>query len=351
AAFLLFVTISNAFAAPLPKHVPGELLIKFRPNARAEERRSLRAQMHAHKLKDFAFIGVEHLKLEGMAVEEAMTRFRHHPLIEYVEPNYKVHALVVPNDPGFSQLYGLHNTGQTGGAPDADIDAPEAWDLFSGDPDLRVGVVDTGVDYDHPDLAANIWTNPGEIPGNGVDDDGNGYVDDVHGYDFANDDPDPMDDNGHGTHVSGTIAAVGDNGIGVVGVNWRAKIVAVKFLDQDGEGDVAGAVSAIQYLAANRIRLSNHSWGGPMSEAIFEAIVAAGATGHLCVAAAGNSGLSNDEAPEYPASFDTPYVVSVAASTSTDQLAHFSNYGLRSVDLAAPGVDVTSTLPNGAYGT
>ena len=339
-----------AGAAPAPaRHVPGELLVKFRPGARSEERQQLRSEMHAHKLADLRLIGAERVKLEGLEVEQAVARYRHHPLVEYVEPNVEVGIEAIPDDPLFPQLYGLMNSGQSGGTAGADIAAPAAWDLFTGDSDLRVGVVDSGVDYLHPDLAANVWTNPGEIPGNGVDDDRNGYVDDVHGYDFFNHDGDPLDDNGHGTHVAGTLGAVGNNGIGVVGVAWRARIVALKFLGSTGTGPVSGAIEALEYMVRNGIRLSNHSWSGPFSQALLDAIEAAGASGHLCVVAAGNTSSDLEAYPTYPAAYDTPYRITVAASTRDDALASFSNFGATHVDLAAPGADILSTRPDGAY--
>src|SRR5262245_14322266 len=203
-AFLLLCA-HPGLSQGLPRYVPGELLIKFRSKANGSERAALRHEMKAEVIRQLRMTGAEHVRLHGPSVEQAIARFRNHPLVEYVEPNYEVQALVVPNDPLFPQLHGLQNTGQNGGTPGADIHATQAWDVFTGDSTLRIGVVDTGVDYTHPDLAANIWTNPGEIPGNGVDDDHNGYIDDVHGYDFVNSDGDPFDDNGHGTHVSGTI--------------------------------------------------------------------------------------------------------------------------------------------------
>src|SRR5262249_9769887 len=146
----------------------------------------------------------------GVSVEQALAAYSASPFVLGASPNHTLHVNQIPNDPNFSSMWGLNNTGQTGGTPDADIDAPEAWDVTTGSSRVVVAVLDTGVDYTHPDLAANIWTNPGEIPGNGIDDDHNGYVDDVHGYDFVNNDPDPMDDQGHGTHVAGTIGAVGN---------------------------------------------------------------------------------------------------------------------------------------------
>ncbi len=156
-------------------------------------------------------------------VQTALELLRDHEGVLYAEPNYRVRLSAAPNDPRFDELWGLNNEGQSGGTFDADIDAPEAWDAVLGSGDTIVAVIDTGVDYLHPDLAANMWVNPGEIPNNGLDDDGNGYVDDIHGYDFANHDSDPMDDHDHGTHVAGTIAAVGNNGIGVTGINWNAQ--------------------------------------------------------------------------------------------------------------------------------
>ena len=186
----------------------------------------------------------------------------------YAEPNYRVHTTQLPNDPRYSELWGLENLGQTGGALDVDIDAPEAWDVTTGDHTL-VAVIDTGVDYTHEDLAGNMWVNAGEVPGDGIDNDGNGFVDDVHGYDFVNNDGDPMDDQGHGTHVAGTIGAVGNNGVGIVGVNWNAQILAVKFLDASGSGTNADAVRAINYATQMGARISNNSWGGnePFSQA------------------------------------------------------------------------------------
>ena len=193
-----------------------------------------------------------------------------------------------PDDPRFQETYGLDNIGQTGGTPDADIDAPEAWDRQTGSPDVIVADIDTGVDYNHEDLAANIWINPGEIPGNGTDDDGNGYIDDYYGWDFANNDNDPMDDHGHGTHTSGTIAAVGNNGIGVAGVSWHAKIMPVKFLGADGSGTHAAGAQAIIYAADMGAKISNNSWGCDIgtlcfSQTIEDAIAYADVKGMLFV--------------------------------------------------------------------
>jgi subtilisin family serine protease len=266
-----------------------------------------------------------------------------------VEPNYRVRIAQIPNDPYFSELWGLHNTGQTGGTADADIDAREAWDIATGVPgtsDVIVGVIDSGIDYFHPDLADNMWINPGEIPGNGIDDDGNGYVDDVHGYDFFQDDGDPSDAFGHGTHCAGTIAGVGDNGIGVTGVNWRCKMMALRFLDGRGYGNTGDAVEAVNYALANGVKILSNSWGGGgYSQSMEAAIAEARDHGVLFVAASGNSGLNTDSDPHYPSSYEVSNVISVAATDHRDSLAGFSNYGAESVDLSAPGVNILSTVP------
>ena len=278
------------------------------------------------------------------------------PLVRFAEPDSIVSTCAtLPNDPSFSQLWGLNNTGQSGGTADADIDAPEAWDLGTGSTSVVVGVIDTGVDYTHPDLAANIWSNPVEVV-NGIDDDGNGYIDDVRGWDFYAADANPMDENGHGTHVSGTIGAVGNNGLGVVGVNWRCSIMPLRFLGPSGSGATSDAIDALYYALGLRqrgvnVRVTNNSWGGAGNEQALEAAISANATGGiLFAAAAGNYGTDNDASPFYPASYPESNIIAVAATDSSDGLAYFSQYGLTSVDLGAPGVSIFSTLPNGQYG-
>src|SRR5262249_50556939 len=244
------------------------------------------------------------------SAEKMIERLRNNPRFVYVEPNYQYTIDATPNDPLYPQLYAMHNTGQTGGTAGADIKAVNAWDVFTGDPNLKVGIIDTGIDYNHPDLIDNVWTNPGEIPGNGIDDDHNGYIDDVHGYDFANGDGDPFDDNGHGSHCAGTIAGTGNNGIGVVGVNWHAKIVAIKFLNAGGSGSTDGAIAGVRYAIAVGVRLTSNSWGGGgFSQALLDAINAAGAANQLFVAAAGNASQNTDVTPSYPASYDSPYII------------------------------------------
>ena len=332
---------------------PG-VLVKFRDNVSAKSMTSLHKALQIQEKGRFRL--VNNLTLVepsgGQSIEETVAALNASSSVEYAEPNYLLTAFqqsLLPNDPRFASLYGLHNTGQVGGTIDADIDAPEAWALQTGR-QVVIAVIDTGVDYTHADLRNNIWVNTDEIPNNGIDDDGNGYIDDIRGWDFANNDNDPMDDNRHGTHVAGIIAAQGNNNTGVVGVNWSARIMPLKFMSAAGGGTTSDAIRAIEYAVANGAKISNNSWGGgAFSQALFDAINAANNAGHLIVAAAGNSGNNNDTSPSYPASYDLPNVIAVAASTPNDTLAGFSNFGARNVDLAAPGVGILSTIPGNAY--
>ncbi len=332
-------------------YIQGEVIVKFKSGIHLSEIQSLQSNLGASVLQSTTISDAQLWQLNGLSVEEAIATYGTNPLIEYIQPNYNIFLnATIPNDPNVNELWGLNNIGQAGGTPDADIDAPEAWDIQTGN-NVVVGVIDTGVDYTHPDLVNNMWTNQVELNGSpGVDDDGNGYVDDIHGYDFVNNDGNPMDDNGHGTHVSGTIAAEGNNGIGVSGVSWSSKIMALKFLGANGSGTLFNAIKAIEYATMMGAKITNNSWsGGGYSQALYDAIAAAGTAGQLFIAAAGNSSNNNDLNPSYPASYNLDNIISVAATDRYDQLAGFSSYGATSVDLAAPGVSIYSTVPGGGY--
>jgi subtilisin family serine protease len=289
---------------------------------------------------------------DHVSVADAVELLDARPGVALVQPDFRVEVARTPNDPSFGSLWGLDNTGQSGGTAGADIRAPEAWNTGTGTRRTVVAVIDTGVDYNHPDLRANMWKNTREVAGNGIDDDGNGFRDDVYGYDFANNDSNPMDDNGHGTHVAGTIGAVGNNGIGVAGVNWNTRIMALKFLDGSGSGYLSNAVRALNYAVRNGAHVVNASFGGGgYDSAMATALSNARSRGVIVVAAAGNDGTNNDENAVYPANYPGDNIVSVAATDRYDRLASYSNYGQATVDIAAPGSSIYSTLPNNRYGT
>ena len=285
-------------------------------------------------------------------LQERIQMLRDSGQFEYVEPDYVLTALATPTDLRFTDgtLWGLQNSGQQGGVVGADIDAVRAWDITTGDKSVVVAVIDTGIRYTHRDLAENVWTNPGEIPGNGIDDDNNGYVDDVHGINSITGSGDPFDDGEHGTHVSGTIGAVANNGEPHVGVAWHVSLMGLKFLGGDGSGFTSDAVECIQYAVRMKVRVSNNSWGGGGTEqALADALTAARDAGHLFVAAAGNGGadgIGDDNGVTFtsPASYPFDNIIAVAAINRKDQLARFSNYGKNTVHIGAPGVEIFSSI-------
>jgi subtilisin family serine protease len=345
-------------AAPKPSAVPGSIIVGFKANVSAKGRAGVLNAVDARPTKRFAQINSTVVSVAPSTTSWTIRTLEQDARVAYAEPNFILHAATTPNDPSFAQEWGLNNTGQqvnfTSGTPDADIDAPEAWSVSTGSSNVTVAVIDTGVDVGHADLAQNIWINQGEdCPGcrtNGVDDDGDGYVDDWRGWDFVNHDNDPTDDNGHGTHVAGTIAAAGNNGIGTIGVTWNSKIMPLKFLDSSGSGSTEDAISAILYARAKGVPILNNSWGGgDFSQALQDAIEQTDESGELFVAAAGNDFTNTDQEPFWPSSYDTPNILSVGASDQFDRKAWFSNYGVRTVDLSAPGTNIYSTWRGGTY--
>jgi len=362
--------------------VPGEILVRFkREAAAAKVARSEMAvsaadrqisvqvdQLSGHEI-------VEGLRLAHVAPDDtasAIKALNARPDVLYAEPNFIRHRAAVPNDSRYSEEWAMNNGGQLFGVAGADIKAESAWNITTGSSSVVVAVVDEGVDVNHQDLQQNVWHNPGEIPGNGIDDDGDGYVDDVNGFDFFHNDGSVYDGPGtnpdgsiideHGTHVAGTIGATGNNALGVVGVNWQVSLMSLKFLGPDG-GSSADLLKALTYAKLMRdrwvssggtqganVRITNNSYaGGGYSQAEADAIQALNASGILFVVAAGNESQDNNRGPTYPANYDLPNVISVAATTRSDNLANFSNRGSHTVQIGAPGAEILSTTPGNNY--
>lgn len=334
-----------------PQVVPNEIIVKLREGAPAQVRRALAAAAGALSSAQLARVkGGELHRFHVRDAAAAFSALSGSSWVEYAEPNFLVQTSLAPNDLNYDQLWGLQNSGQTilgvPGTAGADINAEAAWDVTTGSSAIVVGVVDTGIDYNHPDLAANVWSNPGGIGGCAAG---------THGFNAIAVSCNPLDDNNHGTHVSGTIGGVGNNGIGVAGINWTVSIMGLKFLDAGGSGTTANAISAIDFavnakIAGVNVRVLNNSWGGGgFSQALLDEINKASANDILFVAAAGNSGSNIDIMPSYPASYKADNELAVAATDNNDNLASFSNFGLLSVDLGAPGVNVLSTITSGRY--
>jgi subtilisin family serine protease len=354
AACLAFAPASAA-AQSQPGTVPGEVIVAFEPGASAVTRTDARAEVGASVADVLPVRGLQVLAVDG-PVDEAIAELEHHRGVRYAVPNVRVELTRTPNDPLFGDLWGFNATGQFTSTVDADIDAPEAWDITTGSSAVTVAVVDTGI-ADHPDLDANRWTNPGESGGgketNGVDDDGNGYVDDWRGYDFWDYDNVPSDGNGHGTHVAGTIGAVADNGIGVAGVAWHVRLMALDVFPDSGFGDAGAVVEAFAYAGRNGARIVNASLGHVGTYPPYADVMRAYPR-TLFVAGAGNGdgdgvGDDNEIAPFSPCAETPPNVVCVAASDVNDLRDGYSNWGATSVDLAAPGDIIRSTDLAGAY--
>lgn len=343
------------------ERVPNQFIVKFAPSIDHFRALSLVKASGGKILHQFRASGAMLIEYGADAAKTATIagQLSRDPDVEYVEANVILHMDRTPNDPRFSELYGLHNTGAQGGVVGADVGAVKAWDVSIGSRDVVVAVIDTGIDDSHPDLKANSWRNPGESgtdaegkdkATNGLDDDENGYVDDVKGWNFIANSNDPFDDNGHGTHCAGTIGGAGDDGFGVVGVNWQVSLVAAKFLDESGSGSLDDAVKAIEYTTALGVDMTSNSWGGGgFSETMDAAIREAQDKDILFIAAAGNDTSDNDRDPHFPSSYEEDNVIAVAATDRADRIASFSSYGATSVDVGAPGVGILSTFPGGKF--
>ena len=345
ALVVLILAGLSAMAQPFGPAAPREVLVKFRAQAPGAIQQIVRDE-DLDMVKGVGGIDVLRLRSRSKDTDALIGRLRGRADVLYAEPNYVVYAIATPPDPSYGNLWAMPK-----------ISAPQAWDTRTGSRDNVVAVVDTGIDYNHPDLAANVWSAPAPFTVNFSGGRSITCPAGSHGFNAVKETCDPMDDNDHGTHVSGTIGAV-SNGIGVVGVNWTASMMGIKFLAANGSGYTSDAVDGIEFaiqakqklgLGAN-VRVLSNSWGGGgFSQTLSDEIVKASSNGMLFVAAAGNGGSNNDATPSYPASYTAPNVISVAATDGNDALASWSNYGATSVDLAAPGVNILSTVRNGGY--
>jgi subtilisin family serine protease len=349
-----------------------EVLVKFRPEVSLAEIKKLAARNN-----DTVEDEIESVKnlvaiddLDGLDAKKVAEQYgQMSDLVVYAEPNTEIRLdptevpkevfspvtaeLALPNDPMFNEQWALNNDGKNGGKEKADISAVLAWAKTKGNSNVVVGVLDTGVDYTHSDLASNIWTRPDNIPQ--YKDDELGTINDLHGFNAAENRSDPMDDNGHGTHCAGIIGAEGDNDEGIAGINWNVEIMPLKFMGRGGFGTTKDAIEAINYAVQRKrdgvnVRVINASWGSTAySKALEDAIRAAGEQGILFVAAAGNDGGNNDKRPHYPSNYNLPNVISVAATDKNDALTSFSNYGIKTVHIAAPGKEILSTWLKDSY--
>ena len=333
-----------------PAYKKGELLVRFKKGATPEQIAALHAKLGSVVIKTIPRPRVQRIKLKaGFSEVDLLNKYRESGIVEHVERHALRYPQATPDDPDFSVQWGLKQ-----------IKADALWDITTGSRDVIVAVIDSGVDYTHPDLTGNIWINTAEQNGlPGIDDDGNGYIDDIRGWDFADNDNDPFDPSGpwdyfdHGTHVAGIIGAAGNNGIGVSGVNWKIRIIPLKVkTDSDKEFTLEAILEAIEYAIANGAQVVNCSFGGEgYSGDEYAAFASLREKGILAVCGAGNDSYDMDIAEKiYPACYDLDNILSVGSSNETDTLADSSNYGEKTVDVAAPGNSIYSTLPGSAYG-
>ena len=347
---------------------PGELIVKLNAGADAGLMGDFASEYGATVVEHFDVpesvfksFGGELVRLQlpqGIELAEAIAAMKSDSRVVYAEGNEVIRLPETqdngeaegPNDLD-SKLWGLNNTGQDGGKAGADIHALDAWKVTTGDASANgplIAVIDTGIDYNHPDLKANLWVNSGEVAGDGIDNDGNGVIDDVYGYNAQANTGNPLDGHSHGTHCAGTIGAVGNNGMGVTGVMQNARIMAVKIFSDSGSTSTDAIVRGLMYSAKMGADITSNSWGGGgRSQAIFDAFASNPA---LHVIAAGNSNYDNDKKDNFPSNYELDNIVAVAATTRTDERASFSQWGATTVDVAAPGAQIWSTIPGGKYG-
>lgn len=374
-AVLSLVLVSSVASAKTkkqmtPEFVPGEIVVRVRDGGTGVRLQSVMTNRLMQRFGANAIVQIREAQTDAQLatlklapnvdVQQAIQTLSESADVEFAEPNYIYRKFDdgTPDDPEFSKLWGLSNTGQADssgqkGNPGSDINVLPLWkEGIRGSHSVTVAVIDTGVDWTHPDLKDNLYTNTAEIAGNGKDDDGNGFVDDVHGWNFVNNTANSSDDHDHGTHSAGTIGGTGNNAQGVVGVNWNVKILPIKFLSASGGGTLAAAVESINYARLMKVDIMSNSWGGGgFSQALEKSIKDARDAGILFVAAAGNETNDNDANPTYPATYNVDNVVSVAALDNRDQLASFSNWGAKKVHVGAPGVRILSTTKGGRYNT
>ncbi len=335
--------------------VPGEYVVRLKQNVSINSK-SLSSSLGAYVKSTIPSQNIVVVKRPVFETTlSAVKTLAKNPLVDVAEPNYIYKANRLPDDPMLGQLWGMKNNGQADsagkvGTPGIDIGAEQAWDIETGSEKMIVAVIDTGVDYAHPDLADNLWTNEAEANGQvGVDDDNNGVIDDIHGYNAITNSGGGEDDHGHGSHCAGTIGARGNDGKGIVGVAWNVKIMGVKFLSASGSGSLEGAIKAIDYATKMGAKVMSNSWGGGgFSQTLLDSIKRSNEVGAIFIAAAGNDYNNNDTSASYPATYDVPNIISVAAIDNQGTKASFSNYGKRTVHIGAPGVNVYSST-GGAY--